>query len=401
MDRIASEKSSSRGGLIGAIVMLNVVMMISTDMYLPALPHMGEAFAVGAGVVNLTLVGFFAFFALGVLAFGPLSDSLGRRPFLVGGCALYVASSCACALAPSIWVLVLGRVAQAIGSGCLLAVSTAMIKDRFEGRDREFVLSLTQSISLIGPMVAPFLGSLMLMLASWRGIFWLLAAFGSACLAVVLLVGETLPPEARSGVGLAGSLGRLVAVGRNRSFLAFLLVVALLTMPYAAYLAACSYVYIGRFGLSNGLYSLFFAANASLSIAAPFVYLRMSDRLRPRLIMAICLALAFSSGCLLLSCGSLAPLAFFLSFAPFVLAEGVARPFGMILLLDQQEGDAGSAASLINFVLSIASSAGMALGGMGWSSYVSGLGIVTLACALAAAAGWAILLGSKARLRGL
>jgi len=58
---------------------------ISIDMYLPSLPSLTQAFAISASAAQTTLTSFMLGFSIGMLLYGPLSDSLGRRPVLLGG----------------------------------------------------------------------------------------------------------------------------------------------------------------------------------------------------------------------------------------------------------------------------------------------------------------------------
>ncbi|MDD4137096.1 MAG: MFS transporter, partial [Methanoregula sp.] len=100
-------------GLIVLIALLSAFVPLSTDLYLPALPGMGDYFGVSANETNLTLILFFLFFSLGLLFWGPLSDKYGRRPVLLVGLTLYIAASIGCALSWDIWHLVAFRVLQA------------------------------------------------------------------------------------------------------------------------------------------------------------------------------------------------------------------------------------------------------------------------------------------------
>ena len=182
-------------GLIALLVITGLVTPLSLDMYTPAIPHMTEHFNADAGTVNLTLVGYFLFFAVGLLLFGPVSDRLGRKPVLLAGVATYAAASALCALAPTIWALIAFRVAQALGAGAVGAVSTAVVKDAVVPEKRETVLSVVQVMFVVGPVLAPVLGALVLQVADWRMTFWLLSLVGVFCGVMALLFEETLPPH--------------------------------------------------------------------------------------------------------------------------------------------------------------------------------------------------------------
>lgn len=100
--------------VIVLIACMNMIVPLSLDMYLPAVPHMTAAFGTTESLVNLTLVGFFFFMAVGTLLFGPLSDKYGRKMLLLAGTLVYAVFSAGCALATSIWLLIAARVLQAL-----------------------------------------------------------------------------------------------------------------------------------------------------------------------------------------------------------------------------------------------------------------------------------------------
>ena len=185
----AKEKSLSGGflvrqrflgkvGFIIFIAVMNMFIPLSIDLYLPAVPSMGEYFQTEASVVNLTLVSFFFFYAVGILVFGPFSDKYGRKPMLLFGSAVYTAASIGCALSGSIGMLIVCRVVQALGGGSITAVATALIKDCFAGALRSKILAIVQAMAVIAPMVAPVVGGVVLLYTSWRGAFALLAIIG-------------------------------------------------------------------------------------------------------------------------------------------------------------------------------------------------------------------------------
>lgn len=377
-DLIVEQKYLGKIGLIFLIAVMNMAPPLSIDMYLPALPNMTDYFSASAGVVNITLVGFFFFFALGILFLGPISDKYGRKPVLLFGLVFYFVFSGLCAVAVSIWQLIIFRVFQAIGAGCMVAVSTALIKDSFSGKFRDTVLAVVQAMSVIAPMVAPILGAFILKFASWRATFWVLAVIALICLVATLLLEETLDKEERYNGSVFSALGRLLVVGRNKDFSGFLIIVSLLAAPYMAYIAICSYVYIDYFGLSEGKYSIFFAINSAISILGPLAYIKVNGKLTPIKIMKLCFIIAGISGVGILLFGKISPLVFLVAFLPFTFVESGIRPFSTSILLDMQEGDTGSASSLINFIQSLLGSIGMMIGAIPWANYISGLGIIML-----------------------
>ena len=186
--------------LLGAISGLTP---LAVDMYLPAIPTIADELGVGTEAVQLTVSTFLAGFALGQLFYGPLADSLGRKPVILFGLGLFVLASLGCALATSLPALLLFRLLQAVGGAAGAVVVNALLRDLF--RDAEFVRALTLVIltMTLAPLVAPVVGGLLLHVG-WRVIFWILMGLGGALwLTLVWKVPETLKPELRQSLRLS------------------------------------------------------------------------------------------------------------------------------------------------------------------------------------------------------
>ncbi len=397
---ITKQKFLGMKGLVAFITLMNMFIPLSTDLYLPALPTMSTYFNVSTTLTNLTLVSFFFFYAVGTLLWGPMSDKYGRKKILLIGNLLYVTASAICAASFHVYMMIAARIVQGIGAGAITAVSMALIKDCFSGKQRENILAIVQSVAGLAPMIAPVLGAILLQFTDWRGSFQVLTVVGLLCLLLTCLYQETLSSEDRYEGTVVGSLGRLVTVGKNVGFLVPCVIFSLYNLSFMGYIAISSYIYVDNFGLTEQMYSYFFAANAALSMIGPMLYVRFMTGFNKKKFAMTCFAIYALCGVFLILLGEKAPVLFWLGFAPFSLAGTISRPFGTNIMLDQQSGDTGSASSLINGISTIFGSIGMICASM-WSNIVGGLGIMICTTGIVSIIGWTLLMRSAVPCRGV
>jgi MFS transporter, DHA1 family, multidrug resistance protein len=376
-------------GLALLIVFLSAFIPLSTDLYLPALPGMAKSFQSPASLVNLTIILFFVFYAVGTLLWGPLSDKYGRKRVLIIGLIIYTSAGILCALSDNLLLLIVWRILQALGSGAAVAVSTAIVKDVYSGKKRETILAWVQSMTMIAPIVAPILGALIIQYLSWHGIFWALAFFGLLALAGALLMQETI--ISKNKVNTFQALGRLVSVVKNPRFFSLLLTFSLGAIPMLAFVSGSSYIYVNTFGLSEQVFSYYFAANAVFLVLGPLFYIVLSKGLKKHLIITICFAASAVNGLLVCIFGGSQPWLFALALLPSSFFGGVTRPPSTNLMLEQQNHqDTGSASSLMGFTFTVLGSIGMLLISLDWYSRVLIIGIMTLVCALSSLVLWLV-----------
>jgi len=386
-----SQKYLGDKGLIALITLLSAFVPLSTDLYLPALPGMAEYFNVSTDLANLTLILFFVFFAAGTLLWGPLSDKYGRRPILLIGLSIYSAASMACAGSWDIHHLIAFRILQAVGGSGAFAVATAMIKDVYDRKSREPILAFVQSMVLISPAIAPVIGALLLEFVSWRGVFWTLAGIGLVALAGSIALQETI--DKRYGGTMLQSMGRLWIVLHNPGFSSLLLVFSLLSVSSMAFIASSSYIYIEGFGLSEQVYSYYFALNALGMIGGPMLYMRLSRRTSRRTIIIACFAAVSVSGIFISLFGNIAPWALAVLLLPATISASCVRTPGANLMLEQQKDDTGSASALMSCFGIFMGSIGMTIISLNWGNIILVLGAMNILIGLACEVLWLFIYG--------
>ena len=377
------------------VLCVELLIIMSIDMYVPALPSMQREFDVTAAYLNLTMFAFFAVGAVGVVAAGPLSDRLGRKPVFVAGCALFAAASFGCFSAPTVEVLVLFRMVEAFGYGMVITVETALIKDAFSGPALKTAMTCVQSFILIGPAAAPFLGTFVLSHGDWRGIFAVLTAFGVVALGLSLLITETLPRQAREGSGSVGAALAATAVGvrtlaRDKGFLSLVVILGIASVPYFAFIAVISYILLDHFAVGYGEYNVLYLLFCLVTIVAPYVYAAASKRVHGSTVLKASILITALSAVLLWAFGLAGPVAFLLAFVPATLAEGVIRPMSYVVLLDQPNDRVGAASSFSHFSYNMFTAVATVVATLPWPNFVFGLAVITLVSAVAMAASYAV-----------
>ena len=379
-------------GLFAAwLMVITTIQWIMLDMYLPALPILTEEFGVTEGKLNVSLNAGIISAAVATIIGGTLSDRYGRKTIMILGMMLGIAGNTVCALSNGVVMLSLMRGAAGFGSGVVDTVAAAMLKDSFTGKRFQKNMTILQAVAAVGPIFAPSLGSFLINIWSWRSIFFFLAGSVFVTMIPILISTETLPPENRFSNRFSDVLKETAVIAKTPAFSLFLGIIAFLTIPVWAYVAVSSYIFIDDFGLDNTAYGVYYAVGTVFSVAAPFIYLALSRKLNSRNIVRITLLLMIASGVMFLTIGRISPVLLILCVIPMYFSEGIIRPLGLVILLDEYSYVAGSASALIQFVVNIVGAVGTAIATIGWSSLVHGTGIITMGCVIAALICWAVI----------
>ncbi|ODS92534.1 MAG: Bcr/CflA family drug resistance efflux transporter [Comamonas sp. SCN 65-56] len=259
--------------------LLSAIGPFAIDMYLPALPDIGASLHAEVGPVQWSLTAFFLALGVGQVVYGPVSDMLGRKPPLYFGLALFVLTSIACALTSDIRMLVLLRFLQGLGAAAGTVIPRAVVRDLHTGHEAARLMSLLMLVFSVSPLLAPLIGSGVIALTGWRGVFWVVALLGVAgALMVRRTLPETLAPENRHAGTLANAARAYGVLLRDVHYLGLVGIGSFTMAGFFVFLAGSPFVFINHYGLTPVQYSLAFSINA----AAFFVSAQFTARLGRR-----------------------------------------------------------------------------------------------------------------------
>ncbi|GAA4781720.1 multidrug effflux MFS transporter [Microbacterium gilvum] len=343
---------SSRRRLIYVLLLgaLTALGPFTIDLYLPAFPLLERDFDTTSAAIQLTLTGTMIGFALGQLVVGPLSDKVGRRVPLLVVTALHVIASMAAAFAPSLALLGAARVLMGVGAAAGGVVAMAMVRDLFGGRRLVVMLSRLALVTGVAPVAAPLIGSALLAVIPWRGIFIVLAAYGVVMLVcAILALPETRPAADRTSHETVSVLHRYRVVLTDRVFLGVLVIGAMTFSGLFSYLSASSFLFQETYGFTQVQYGLLFAANSIGLVIGNQIAARLAARFGPQWVLAWSTASLLVSATAIIVCdqlglgvwGIVVPLFVFMSTCGFTF------PCAQVLALDRHPEAAGTAASIL------------------------------------------------------
>jgi DHA1 family bicyclomycin/chloramphenicol resistance-like MFS transporter len=244
--------------ILGLLAML---MPLSIDMYLPALPVIAGQFGVPAGSAQMTLSTYILGFALGQL-YGPMADSIGRKPVILGGTLIFAAAAVACALAQSIDQLITMRFFHGLAAAAASVVINALMRDMYPREEFSRMMSFVMLVTTIAPLLAPMIGGAVLVWFSWHMIFWILAVAGLlVSVMIAFFIRETLPPERRQPFHLRTTVGNFASLFRHKRVLSYMLASGFSFAGMFSFLSAGPFVYIEINHVSPQDFGYYFALN--------------------------------------------------------------------------------------------------------------------------------------------
>jgi DHA1 family bicyclomycin/chloramphenicol resistance-like MFS transporter len=232
------------------MAMLISIVALSVDTMLPALPAIGADLGVeNANDVQLVISMLFLGLSVGLLFYGPLSDSLGRKPVLFAGMAIYVFGTTLSIFSTAFSTMLAGRILQGLGAAGPRSIVLALVRDQYEGRDMARIMSTIMSIFIMVPVFAPSIGQAIVLVAGWRAIFAVLLVLALVVLAWFgLRQPETLSPLHRLPFSLRKIALALVEVCRHRIALSYTVVAGFVMGAFLGYLSSAQQIFQDLYG---------------------------------------------------------------------------------------------------------------------------------------------------------
>lgn len=267
------------GEFIALVALTTSLVAMSIDTMVPALGVMaGELGAASPNDRQLVLHAFFGGMMCGLWIYGPLSDSVGRKPALFYGLALFIAGSLLCATATSFPLLLAGRALAGFGAASPRIMSIAVVRDAYAGRGMARVMSFVSTIFILVPMLAPTIGQGVIAIGSWRLIFW-----GLSLIAVVngawfwTRQPETLAPDKRVAFTFARIARGMAETFKHPVTLGYMVSTGVIFGAFLSYLATAQQVFQDQYRVGK-LFPAYFGLLAFGIGVASFVNGRLVMR---------------------------------------------------------------------------------------------------------------------------
>ncbi|MCF6219530.1 MAG: multidrug effflux MFS transporter [Robiginitomaculum sp.] len=301
------------------------LVALSIDAMLPVIDVIGADLGVTDPNKPQLIIGMlFLGLAIGQVIYGPVSDSVGRKPAIFAGLGLFIFGCVLTMVAQDFNVMLLGRFLQGLGVAGPRIVSTAVVRDIYSGREMAKVTSFIMSFFIIVPALAPLLGQWIADLWNWRAVYFsLLAMAAIVSLWYGLRQGETLHPEFRRKFSLRAIIANFIEALKFRVTFGYSLAAGIVYGAFLAYLMTSPQLFADVFGITHN-FPYYFGALAICIGSAAFVNARLVMKLGMRklcnwalLAKAIWSGLFFIAVVMLNKTGSGLPLVAFMVWAGF------------------------------------------------------------------------------------
>ncbi|SUC10732.1 bicyclomycin resistance protein-2 [Pasteurella canis] len=333
--------------LICFLAMLVGFGPLSIDLYLPSLPTIAQELNTSIEWVQLSVSTFLTGFCVGMLCYGPISDKYGRRVVLLIGMVIYIVASLACSLATSIEQLLVARFLQAFGGGVGPVLGRAIVRDSFPQHRITHVLSMMQLVTMLAPLLAPFIGGFILLWFGWESQFLLLAMMGLVCVLITyFFLPETNQDRHHQPLNTMTFFQAYCRILKHRPSFGYILCLGAMFGGMFTYVAGTPFVYIDYFHIPAQNYGFYFGINIVGIVIATLVNNKCVKHYAVNKVLMVEIGFVFLAGIAFFCVNPTSLFAIMLPLFVFVGLTGAITPNVMTNLLTQHSHTAGTAMAL-------------------------------------------------------
>lgn len=370
------------------IMLAEMAAYLSNDMYLPALTAVMKDLNLSAAELQTTLTAWFLGASSMQLIIGPLSDRFGRRPILIVGMLLFVISSLLCFLSQSLALLLLARFLQGSTVCCVIVAGYASIHELFDQREAIHLLARMNSIIVLAPAFGPFVGSVILMFSSWRGIFGFLMLFGLGVLVtLILFMPEPLAPEKRQAFRWQQLFKQYFAIISNLGFWLFLIPNLAIFGGFIAWLAAGPFYVVEAFHHEPLIFGLYQILICGFYILGNKWVRPLMEKIGVSSLIKLGLGVALVAGILTTSLALIYPQflgGLILGTALFALGFGLSSASTQRLAIESSDQPMGLRMAVVSTLLGLSGLIATSLVGVFYHGHLMNLGLILLGAAFLA-----------------
>ncbi len=360
---------------------------LCTDIYLAALPQINDYFGTNAAQTQLTLTACFLGLAFGQCVIGPISDARGRRIPLLASMVVFTIMSFLCAVSTDIRMLITARFFQGFAGSGALVLSRSIACDKFQGPALTQFMAVLMAINSVAPVLGPVIGSLIITVADWEAIFYLLAAIGVLVTILCLVfVGESHTPDPNSR-GVFHAIASMLKELLNLKFLFYVVSLSFIMGGFFGYISAAPFVMQVHYHLSPlGFSGAFATVTVCIAVASMLAGRLVKRTGETKMVwFSYVVMLIAGAGVLLISFfppESFIPVLVCLMF--FCSMMGVSQTAGFSIVMASRKGQAGAASGIFGVMTFLFGSlTSPFMGIMGEDSFVP-LGVCLTGCTLMA-----------------
>lgn len=335
------------------LICISLLLALSIDIYLPALPDIAKTLRTTEANTQFTIGIFIAGFSVGQLIYGPLSDIFGRRPVLLLGLSIYLLGSLVCFIAPTVYILMVGRFIQGAGACVGPVTAFAMVKDIYQKENcARFISYITTAMSF-SPIVAPTLGSYLHDWFGWRSLFLFLAVIDVILITTTFKwLPETIPQNKNNKNYIVLSIKNYAEILSNKKYWLYIICLTGASSMLFSFFSFAPFLFIDTLHLSTKQFSLLFAMNAVALILGGSVTMKLTKKWNTERIILIGGIIGLIGGCSLLTL-SLSGMTSILMICPmFICSISIAMvvPSSIAGAINYFPDCAGSASAMASFL---------------------------------------------------